>query len=94
MTDTTMPNWVSIEELFKRQIADENKEKYNAYNRVIELATEKEKLIESNKILAEDLKELDSIIRILKQHQWSFDNDPNIQLKKQVMGVLNKFDTP
>ena len=37
-------NELNVEETFKKQIAEDNKEKYNVYNRVIELSTENEQL--------------------------------------------------
>ena len=35
-------NELNVEETFKKQISEDNKEKYNVYNRVIELSTENE----------------------------------------------------
>jgi len=85
-----------VEKILKQQIAEDNKEKYNTYNRVIELATEnqqlKEKLKqfkESNNVMADELKNnFDIVCNKLKTHQWSFDNDPNGELKKAVLELI------
>ena len=39
-----------VERLFKKQIAEDNKEKYSNYNRIIELNAENQQLKESNRI--------------------------------------------
>ena len=78
-------NELNVEQTFKKQIAEDNKEKYNVYNRVIELSTENEQLKhkikqfkESNSAMADELKSNFDVVRDkLKRHQWSFDNDPN-----------------
>ena len=80
-----------VERLFKKQIAEENKEKYSNYNRIIELNAENQQLKESNRILAEDLKELDLVVDKLKRHEWSFDNDPQSSLKNAIMDILKDF---
>ena len=77
-----------VERLFKKQIAEDTKEKYSNYNRIIELNAENQQLKESNRILAEDLKELDLVVDKLKRHEWSFDNDPNGELKKAVLELI------
>ena len=82
-------NELNVEQTFKKQIAEDNKEKYNVYNRVIELSTENEQLKhkikqfkESNNAMADELKSNFDVVRDkLKRHQWSFDNDPNGELK-------------
>tara|TARA_R100000697_G_scaffold45342_1_gene58505 strand:+ start:76 stop:366 length:291 start_codon:yes stop_codon:yes gene_type:complete len=56
--------------------------------------TSKDRLIKSNKLLAEDLKELEPAIRMLKNNQWSFDVDPNCHKKNMIMDILNDFDAP
>ena len=48
----------------------------------------------SNKMLADDLKELQPVIRMLKKNQWSFDNDPNSTMKNTIMDIINDFDAP
>ena len=73
------------------QIAEENKEKYSNYNRIIELNAENQQLKESNRILAKDLKELDLVVDKLKRHEWSFDNDPQSSLKNAIMDILKDF---
>ena len=80
-----------VERLFKKQIAEENKEKYSNYNRIIELNAENQQLKESNRILAKDLKELDLVVDKLKRHEWSFDNDPQSSLKNAIMDILKDF---
>tara|TARA_R100001082_G_C4313876_1_gene138063 strand:+ start:241 stop:516 length:276 start_codon:yes stop_codon:yes gene_type:complete len=87
---------LNVEETFKKQIAEDNKEKYNVYNRVIELSTENEQLKhkikqfkESNNAMADELKSNFDVVRDkLKRHQWSFDNDPNGELKKAVLELI------
>jgi predicted nuclease with TOPRIM domain len=89
-------NELNVEETFKKQIAEDNKEKYNVYNRVIELSTENEQLKhkikqfkESNNAMADELKSNFDVVRDkLKRHQWSFDNDPNGELKKAVLELI------
>jgi|TARA_R100000773_G_C4169575_1_gene83844 predicted nuclease with TOPRIM domain len=89
-------NELNVEETFKKQIAEDNKEKYNVYNRVIELSTENEQLKhkikqfkESNSAMADELKSNFDVVRDkLKRHQWSFDNDPNGELKKAVLELI------
>ena len=76
----------SAEDLHKEQVKQETKEKYDVYNRCITLASEKEKLVEANKILAEDLRQLDPVIRM------SFDIDPDCSKKKLILSVLKEFD--
>jgi len=80
-----------VERLFKKQIAEDNKEKYSNYNRIIELNAENQQLKESNRILAEDLKELDLVVDKLKRHEWSFDNDPQSSLKNAIMDIIKDF---
>ena len=80
-----------VERLFKKQIAEDNKEKYSNYNRIIELNAENQQLKESNRILAEDLKELDLVFDKLKRHEWSFDNDPQSSLKNAIMDIIKDF---
>jgi len=82
----------SAEDLHKEQVKQETKEKYDVYNRCITLASEKEKLVEANKILAEDLRQLDPVIRMLKSNEWSFDIDPDCSKKKLILSVLKEFD--
>ena len=87
---------LNVEETFKKQIAEDNKEKYDVYNRVIELSTENEQLKhkikqfkESNSAMADELKSNFDVVRDkLKRHQWSFDNDPNGELKKAVLELI------
>ena len=55
---------------------------------------DKVELTRSNKMLANDLKELQPIIRMLKNNQWSFDVDPNCHKKNMIMEILNDFDAP
>jgi len=89
-------NELNVEQTFKKQIAEDNKEKYNVYNRVIELSTENEQLKhkikqfkESNSAMADELKSSFDVVRDkLKRHQWSFDNDPNGELKKAVLELI------
>ena len=87
---------LNVEETFKKQIAEDNKEKYNVYNRVIELSTENEQLKhkikqfkESNNAMADELKSNFDVVRDkLKRHQWRFNNDPNGELKKAVLELI------
>ena len=87
---------LNVEQTFKKQIAEDNKEKYNVYNRVIELSTENEQLKhkikqfkESNNAMADELKSNFDVVRDkLKRHNWSFDNDPNGELKKAVLELI------
>jgi len=87
---------LNVAETFKKQIAEDNKEKYSVYNRVIELSTENEQLKhkikqfkESNNAMADELKSNFDVVRDkLKRHQWSFDNDPNGELKKAVLELI------
>ena len=89
-------NELNVEETFKKQIAEDNKEKYNVYNRVIELSTENEQLKhkikqfkESNSVMADELKSNFDVVRDkLKRHHWNFDNDPNGELKKVVLELI------
>ena len=55
---------------------------------------DKVQLTRSNKMLAEDMKELEPIIRMLKKDSWSFDNDPDCAKRNTIMGILEDFDTP
>ena len=55
---------------------------------------DKVQLTQSNKMLAEDMKELEPIIRMLKKDSWSFDNDPDCAKRNAIMGILEDFDTP
>jgi predicted nuclease with TOPRIM domain len=63
-------NELNVEQTFKKQIAEDNKEKYNVYNRVIELSTENEQLKhkikqfkESNNAMADELKSNFDVVR-------------------------------
>ena len=92
-------NELNVEQTFKKQIAEDNKEKYNVYNRVIELSTENEQLKhkikqfkESNSAMADELKSNFDVVRDkLKRHQWSFDNDPQSSLKNVIMDIIKDF---
>ena len=55
---------------------------------------DKVELTRSNKMLADDLKDLQPIIRMLKNNQWSCDVDPNCHKKNMIMEILNDFDAP
>ena len=66
----------------------------NPIKNVTNSITSKDRLIKSNKLLAEDLKELEPAIRMLKNNQWSFDVDPNCHKKNMIMDILNDFDAP
>ena len=50
-----------------------------------------ETLKSSNKMLADDLKEVDLVIDKLKRHQWSFDNAPQSSLKNVIMDIIKDF---
>ena len=73
------------------QIAEEVKEKYGLYKRIIELNTNYKIIKYVNKMFAEDLEEIDSVIKILKENEFSFDNDPDGKLKKEVMSVVENY---
>ena len=73
------------------QIAEEVKEKYGLYKRIIELNTNYKIIKYVNKMFAEDLEEIDPVIKILKENKFSFDNDPNGKLKKEVMSVIENY---
>ena len=45
-------------------------------------------------MLAEDLKELQPVIKMLKSNSWSFDIDPDCAKRNAIMGILNDFDAP
>ena len=45
-------------------------------------------------MLAEDLKELEPVIRLLKTNTWSFDLDPDATKHRAIMNILKDFDTP
>lgn len=55
---------------------------------------DKAQLSQSNKMLAQDLKELDVVVHLLKNNQWSFDNDPDCIKRNIIMSILKDFDTP
>jgi len=74
------------------QIKEEVKEKYGLYNRIIQLATLKEHLQCSNKVLAESVEEfVDVVAKNLNKNEWSFDNDPDGKLKKEVMSIIENY---
>ena len=73
------------------QIAEEVKEKYNLYDKIIKLNIKCKLLKYVNKMFAEDLEEIDPVIKILKENEFSFDNDPDGKIKKKVMSVVNSF---
>ena len=74
------------------QIKEEVKEKYGLYNRIIQLATLKQNLQCSNKVLAESVEEfVDVVAKNLNKNEWSFDNDPDGKLKKEVMSVIENY---
>ena len=52
---------------------------------------DKVELTRSNKMLADDLKELQPIIRMLKNNQWAFDVDPNCHKKKYDNGNTKRL---
>ena len=55
---------------------------------------DKVQLTQSNKMLAEDLKELEPVIKMLKSNSWSFDIDPDCAKRNAIMGILNDFEAP
>ena len=55
---------------------------------------DKVELTRSNKMLAEDLKELEPVIKLLKTNTWSFDVDPDATKHRAIMSILKDFDTP
>jgi len=55
---------------------------------------DKVELTRSNNMLAEDLKELQPVIKMLKSNSWSFDNDPNSMMKNAIMSIISDFDAP
>jgi cell wall assembly regulator SMI1 len=74
------------------QIKEEVKEKYGLYNRIIQLATLKEHLQCSNKVLAESVEEFVEVVaKNLNKNKWSFDNDPDGKLKKEVMSIIENY---
>jgi hypothetical protein len=73
------------------QIKEEVKEKYGLYNRIIQLNNNYKIIKYVNKMFAEDLEEIDPVIKILKQNEFSFDNDPDGKLKKEVMSVIENY---
>ena len=86
---------ISNDEMWKKQVSQDNIEKYTYAIKLMEKHTELERLKykyetlkSSNKMLADDLKEVDLVIDKLKRHQWSFDNDPNGELKKAVLELI------
>lgn len=90
-----MDKIISNDEMWKKQVAQDNIEKYTYAIKLMEKHTELERLKykyetlkSSNKMLADDLKEVDLVIDKLKRHQWSFDNDPNGELKKAVLELI------
>mgnify|MGYP001406367672 CR=1 FL=1 len=62
----------------------------NVTNSIVDRA----QLSQSNKMLAQDLKELDVVVHLLKDNQWSFDNDPDCIKRNIIMSILKDFDTP
>ena len=73
------------------QIAEEVKEKYGLYKKIIQLNNNYKIIKYVNKMFAEDLEEIDPVIKILKENEFSFDNDPDGKIKKKVMSVVNSF---
>jgi hypothetical protein len=73
------------------QIAEEVKEKYGLYKKIIQLNNNYKIIKYVNKMFAEDLEEIDPVIKILKQNEFSFDNDPDGKLKKEVMSVIENY---
>jgi hypothetical protein len=73
------------------QIKEEVKEKYGLYNRIIQLNNNYKIIKYVNKMFAEDLEEIDPVIKILKENEFSFDNDPDGKLKKEVMSVIENY---
>jgi ppGpp synthetase/RelA/SpoT-type nucleotidyltranferase len=89
---------ISNDEMWKKQVAQDNIEKYTYAIKLMEKHTELERLKykyetlkSSNKMLADDLKEVDLVIDKLKRHQWSFDNDPQSSLKNVIMDIIKDF---
>ena len=89
---------ISNDEMWKKQVSQDNIEKYTYAIRLMEKHTELERLKykyetlkSSNKMLADDLKEVDLVIDKLKRHQWSFDNDPQSSLKNVIMDIIKDF---
>ena len=89
---------ISNDEMWKKQVAQDNIEKYTYAIKLMEKHTELERLKykyetlkSSNKMLADDLKEVDLVIDKLKRHQWSFDNDPQSSLKNAIMDIIKDF---
>ena len=90
-----MSKIISNDEMWKKQVAQDNIEKYTYAIKLMEKHTELERLKykyetlkSSNKMLADDLKEVDLVIDKLKRHQWSFDNDPQSSLKNVIMDII------
>jgi len=93
-----MDKIISNDEMWKKQVAQDNIEKYTYAIKLMEKHTELERLKykyetlkSSNKMLADDLKEVDLVIDKLKRHQWSFDNDPQCSLKNVIMDIIKDF---
>ena len=93
-----MDKIISNDEMWKKQVAQDNIEKYTYAIKLMEKHTELERLKykyetlkSSNKMLADDLKEVDLVIDKLKRHQWSFDNDPQSSLKNTIMDIIKDF---
>ena len=89
---------ISNDEMWKKQVSQDNIEKYTYAIKLMEKHTELERLKykyetlkSSNKMLADDLKEVDLVIDKLKRHQWSFDNDPQSSLKNDIMDIIKDF---
>ena len=93
-----MDKIISNDEMWKKQVAQDNIEKYTYAIKLMEKHTELERLKykyetlkSSNKMLADDLKEVDLVIDKLKRHEWSFDNDPQCSLKNVIMDIVKDF---
>ena len=93
-----MDKIISNDEMWKKQVSQDNIEKYTYAIKLMEKHTELERLKykyetlkSSNKMLADDLKEVDLVIDKLKRHQWSFDNDPQSSLKNVIMDIIKDF---
>ena len=93
-----MSKIISNDEMWKKQVAQDNIEKYTYAIKLMEKHTELERLKykyetlkSSNKMLADDLKEVDLVIDKLKRHQWSFANDPQSSLKNVIMDIIKDF---
>ena len=93
-----MSKIISNDEMWIKQVAQDNIEKYTYAIKLMEKHTELERLKykyetlkSSNKMLADDLKEVDLVIDKLKRHQWSFDNDPQSSLKNVIMDIIKDF---